>query len=341
MKTLRIILLPLSLIYTLVILIRNMFFDIGIFKTRKIDIPVISVGNITVGGTGKTPIVEYLINYLQTKNMKVAVVSRGYKRQSKGLVIVSDGKIVNPDPAVCGDEPLQIARKFPNAIVLVNENKFVASKLAKDKYCADIIILDDGFQHRKLFRNLDIVILKNSNSTYDNLLLPSGNAREPIISLNRADFLLLPDGNFDQNKINKFHDKPYATFKYQAIGLKSVFGNKTINLDLAKYKKCYAFCGTGNPESFYNTLTENELKIQKIKIFRDHHFYTEADLKKIIKESKELGTEYIITTEKDAIKLNKFYEKYKDVEIYYLIIKIKFIENEEKFLNKIDKLIKE
>lgn len=337
----RIILLPISFIYTLVILIRNLFFDIGLFKIRNLDLPIISIGNITVGGTGKTPIVEYLLKYLLTKNIKVAVVSRGYKRESRGLIIVSDGKIVNPDPYVCGDEPLQIARKFPQAIVLVSENKYKAAKLAKDTFNVDLVILDDGFQHRKLSRNLDVVILNASKSFLDRLLLPSGFAREPIHSLNRADFILFSNGDIDKKVIKNFEDKLHAKFTYKVTGLKNVFENNILHLEELKSKRCYAFCGIGKPESFYQTLKETGIFIQKFKTFRDHHFYNEADINNIISESKENKSDIIITTEKDAIKLSKFRNKFKDIALYYLIIEVKFIENEEKFLNKIDELIKE
>lgn len=340
MIILRLILSPFALVYTIIISIRNLLFDIGVFKTQKVNTNVISVGNISVGGTGKTPVVEYLIRYLQNYGLKVAVVSRGYKRKSKGLLIVSDGITINDDPIQSGDEPVQISKKFPEVIVIVSENKYEAAKLATEKFNANVILLDDGFQHRKLHRDFDIVIVDNSKPKLDYFPLPLGYAREPICSLKRADFILFSDNQNDNNLVNNYYDKPYALFTFLSTKFISIFDEKTILKEELCDKKCYAFCGIGKPDSFYKSLIKNEIVVKKFKKFPDHHIYSETEIDKIILDFTENDCDLLITTEKDAVKLSKFKMKFKNVPIYYLEIEAKIIQNENKFLNELDKLIK-
>lgn len=340
MIILRLILTPFAFIYAIAIFIRNLLFDIGLLKAKKVDASVISIGNITVGGTGKTPIVEFLIKYLQEKKLRVAIVSRGYKRKSKGLVIVSNGITINEDPMLCGDEPVQISKKFPGAIVIVSEDKYSAAKLATDKFNANIILIDDGFQHRKIYRDFDVVIMDNSLSNFDYFLLPLGYGREPIRSLKRAHFILITNKKNGDKAIKNYYNKPFALFTYSTDRFKSIFEENISNIGELYNKSCYAFCGIGKPDSFYNSLTQNGIKVKKFKKFPDHHYYSDAEIDKIISEYRALECNMIITTEKDAVKLTKYAKMFKDIPVYYIEVVVKFIQNEDKFLNEIDKLIK-
>src|SRR5579883_104077 len=194
------LLLPFSWLYGVIIWLRNLFYDLDIFSAEKVSKPVISVGNITTGGSGKTPCVEYIVDMLLKDGHTPAVVSRGYSRKSKGVVVVSDGRGKYADVGQSGDEPLQIAKKFPKAIVIVGEKKVDAARKAVI-LGADCIIADDAFQHRQFARTLDVVLCGEELATGKNTLLPAGNGREPLGSLSRANIVLASSS--DKNTVEK------------------------------------------------------------------------------------------------------------------------------------------
>ena len=171
------LLLPFAWLYAVPITLRNTLFDRGVLKQRAVNVPVISVGNLTVGGTGKTPLVEYIVRYLLALGRRVGVVSRGYKRRSKGVVVVSDGRELRVDARDAGDEPMQIASAFPQAIVVVGERRFDAAQEAV-RLGAEVIVVDDGFQHRYLKRDLNIVVVDSTNDVTAEALLPRRRAGE-------------------------------------------------------------------------------------------------------------------------------------------------------------------
>ena len=171
-------------------MIRNWLFDIGILKSVDVGVPVISVGNITAGGTGKTPIVENIAKIFIEQGKKVAIVSRGFGRASRGTVVVSDGKNILAKAKDAGDEPLYLAQRFNSVIVVVDEQRVRGAQLAVTKYGAEIILLDDGFQHRYLKRDIDIVLMDSQNSPFVTSLLPAGYRREPLRSLQRANAII-------------------------------------------------------------------------------------------------------------------------------------------------------
>lgn len=180
---------PFSAFYWLGVAIRNLFFDKGILKATKVEVPVISVGNISAGGVGKTPVVEMLVERLKRKR-HLAIVSRGYGRKSSGTIIVSDGKRQLVSVEKAGDEAYQIANKYRNLIVVVDEKRVRGAQKAI-KLGAELIVLDDGFQHRYLARDLNVVVLTAAEILEGDLLLPAGNRREPIASLERADVVMI------------------------------------------------------------------------------------------------------------------------------------------------------
>ena len=181
-----ILLLPFSWLYAMVMVCRNLAYDRGVFVVRGPGVPVISVGNLTAGGTGKTPLTEYIVGYLRNKHVRVAVVSRGYRRKSRGVVVVSDGKSVLVDATWGGDEPVQIAAKFPGVPVVVGERRVEAARIAVHALGAEVIVLDDGFQHRGIKRDLDILVMDARKDITSERLIPAGMRREPLNAIRRA-----------------------------------------------------------------------------------------------------------------------------------------------------------
>ncbi len=332
---LKIALFPFSLLYGLVVSIRNLFFDIGIFKTVKLNVPVISVGNLTAGGTGKTPLVEYILEFLLKQNIPVAVVSRGYKRKTKGTLVVADGEQLLCSADACGDEPFQIASKFPNSIVIVDEQKSRAAQLAVQKFNCNYIIVDDGFQHRKLHRDLDVVLIDASKPLKRELMLPAGLRREPISSLKRADIIIYSNWKQKADTLKNIGDKLTGCTVLEPRKLVGIQSDVISELQILKNKSCIAFCGLGNPDSFENTLEELGLKIKVFKVYSDHYQYLAEDIEILKKEYEEQKADFVITTEKDFVRLINMKAQINQLPLYYLEVAVRFISGEKEFLKKI------
>ncbi|MBN2413295.1 tetraacyldisaccharide 4'-kinase [candidate division KSB1 bacterium] len=299
-----ILLWPFSIIYGAITVIRNLLFDTGILPTVKIDCPVISVGNITVGGTGKTPTVITIAEWLLEKGFKVSIISRGYARESKDCVIVSDGKGRISPVKEGGDEPVLLAKKLPGVAVLVDRNRVRAAQLALRKFSPDVIILDDGFQHRRIYRDLDIVTINKEKLFGNNFLLPAGPLREFRFNLQRTNIVWM-NGNTGIETIprlpKQIKSKPFIYAKYTPVKLTDVNGNKS-KPELQSVP-VVAFSGLGNPDSFKQTLHDLGARIKAFIKFKDHHFYTEKDILGIEETFKNSSAKYILTTEKDWVKL--------------------------------------
>lgn len=340
MKILRIILYPFSLLYGLIIQLRNLFFDKGIFKVKKIDVPIISIGNIIAGGTGKTPVVEYVVKYLKSLGKHVAVISRGYKRETRGNLIVSDGKNIISDARACGDEPLQIAKKFFDAIVIVDENKYRAACVAKEKFNVDVIVIDDGFQYRWLYRDLDIVIVDSSRRKIDDYLLPTGYLREPISSLKRASFILYNQKNYGNSFKAYSIDIPAERIGYIAKSFVNIINGTKTGLDVFKNKNCTAFCGIGNPEAFKITLENVGLEVKSFLKYPDHHYYNGNEIEYLIERFIKDETDILVTTEKDSVRLLEYKNEFLEIPFYYLEIEVIFLTSEVRFLEIVNKSLK-
>jgi tetraacyldisaccharide 4'-kinase len=300
------ILLPFSWIYCGIVKLRNRCYDRGLFRIFKADVPVISVGNITAGGTGKTPFVEYLIRYFLQRGIRVALISRGYKRKSSGPVAIQAGGIDRGNARMIGDEPYQMAGKFPHAVVIVDANRARAAKAAVDEYRAQVIILDDGFQHRKLARDLDIVMIDSKSSLTEMRYLPAGYKRESVESLTRADLIAYTSIATDTKTATQpvIGKAPSITVAFKPKALICLHERKKLSPDQISGKKVLAFCGIGNPASFNRTLESLGTKIVKMMAFPDHHFYSNTDIQKIRSAYEEGKFDFVITTEKDAARLD-------------------------------------
>jgi tetraacyldisaccharide 4'-kinase len=315
MIILRLLLLPLSLVYYCIVSVRNFLFTIKVFKSVSFNTPVISIGNITTGGTGKTPFVIFLTNYFISKGKSVGVISRGYKRKSNDLAIAYDGKTITSDVHSTGDELLMIIYRFLGSdkfFAIAYHDRVKAINEMINKFSPDIIILDDAFQNRKVVKTIDIVIQDKENKTFlNNFLLPGGNLRETSRSLKRADIILY---NY---KFKKPDSTEENVIEYELTGIFDESGKKVeIQID----KKAILFSGIANNTSFHNIVSKQNIDIFNKFEFFDHYDYTYEDIERFIALYK--GNLVFITTEKDFIKIREFKEFISNYPVYYLRIDV-------------------
>ncbi len=325
----------LSHIYQLIIERRNYLYDTGKREKVSIDSFVISVGNISVGGTGKTPFVELLAKELTNTGKTCAVVGLGYKRKSEGTIVIRDINEILVDARIAGDEMAMLAEKLSLPIV-VSESKTDAAIEAVRQFKPDVVIVDDGFQHRRLKRDFDIVLL-DSLTIENPHLLPLGRAREPLASLARADAICLCNGaelNDQIDDILKNSGKEIITIKSQTKANDPLlkFGEPR-NL---KTEPAYAFSSIANPERFFNSLKGFAVPVGH-KIFPDHWYYTEKNIRKVIAAAKNMGASILITTEKDFVKLKDFSGLFlqNNVSCYVLPISVEILHGKEILFQKI------
>ncbi len=315
-----------SLFYGSLVSIRKIFYETKILTTKSLKCKVISIGNITVGGSGKTPTVEYLSNLLQSKGYKVGIISRGYKRKSRSTTVVTDGKSKPESWGPFGDEPFLLAHKLKNIPIVVGTSKYKAGSMMIEKFQPDVILIDDGFQHLSLNRDLDIVLVNSKDIKSDHKLIPSGKLREPISNLTRADLIVITKTNVHQpsnyliNKIKSFN-RPTIYNKIQIKDLLQYKSNKTIKLEKIANKKVYLFSALGDNESFKKIMDNTGAKIVGHSKYPDHYEYTFEDLKDIEQKAKKCNAEFLITTEKDLVKINSQYNK---IDIYAARMKMLF-----------------
>ena len=297
--------------YRAIIQARNWGYNHHLIKINQVGCPVISVGNITMGGTGKTPMVHFLTETLLKKDYRVAILSRGYKRNDTANLplVVSNGVHVLSNQKEAGDEPYLLARKNPGAVVIVDANRVRAGLSAIQRFKTNMIILDDGFSHRNLYRDLDLVMIDVLNPFGYGHLIPRGLLREPISALRRADAIILTRTCHNkeypeiQEMLERYQIKqPVFRFSLCPTRLTNLSTNKETLLDNPQ-DKWIACSGIGQPKSFANTLQDIGLSICEHVIFPDHHPYKPIDIeyfRVLMKQNKARG---VITTEKDAVKI--------------------------------------
>ena len=324
-------LIPLSWIYGCIIWIRNQLYDLGWIKGVVFNKPIISIGNITSGGTGKTPMVIYLAQLLQKNGKKPGIISRGYGRKSQGLQVVHNGKKLIASVEMAGDEPFLMANMLKNVPIIVSKNRIKGIKQLIDYYFVDVIIMDDGFQHRKVNRNLDILTISSNDKKIGYRLFPWGNLREPLKNINRANYVIYT------KTVN--HKTPAIHSEFQPF-LKTSPINSSLLPILMKYnassykkspppdKPIFAFCGIAEPNSFINSAKELSLKIKGRNFFQDHQEYTEAVIKELSEQIKVCNINQVVTTEKDMVKLPESFLT--EFEVYVIKIDVIF-KNESAF----------
>ena len=295
---------PLAWLYAVAARVRNWCFDRNILRVQHVAVPVISVGNLTTGGTGKTPFVEYIARYLCSKNKCVAVISRGYGRSTKGTHLVTDGKQIRGTAFKAGDESFQIANKLPAVIVVVDEDRVRGAQFAVDQFHPDVIVLDDGFQHRRLYRDMDIVLIDATRNIGEISFLPLGRRRENVSSLRRATLIALTRvDDIVPDWMNGLRDEtkaPMVTVNFRPERFRCLDTKEVCETEHMKGKQCVAFCGIGNPESFRKILVQSGLHVVEFVVYPDHHQYTEADFSALRSRLESGIAEMMVTTEKDA-----------------------------------------
>lgn len=300
--------------------LKNMLYDKHILQPKKVDAYVISVGNITTGGVGKTPVVSEIAKYFINKGDKVAIISRGYggRLSNKNINVISDGEKIYYNANLSGDEPFWLAQNTKGAIVITCKNRYKASKYAVEKFGVTKIILDDGFQHRKLHRDFDIVLMDSEKGFGNEKLLPAGPLREGTESFNRINKLVIVSKNTNHTraeKLAKIMSKKLHIQTQVCYTEPDYIYNIKTGEHLEKGKAITAVCAIGQPEQFFNFLTDYQ--INKKLTFDDHHIYKE----------EEIPQGLIVTTEKDAVKMQTFNR----TDIYAL--KLKTVIDVEALLN--------
>ena len=335
--------LPVSFIYGTAVRWRNILFDKGIFKSTSFQLPVICVGNLTVGGTGKTPHTEYLVKLLQ-EQFNIAVLSRGYKRKSRGFHIADTNNTVKD----LGDEPYQIKQKFPNITVAVCKQRVKGIKrLLKSDITPEVIILDDAYQHRYVKAGLNILLTDQHRLIYEDHLLPYGRLREGFEGRDRADIVIVTKcspgitqeemRHIEQGlRLNSDQQLFFSTFRYG--DLLSVWGDNTRKMSaFTENTNVFLLTGIANPKPILNLLHKTKAEITSI-CYPDHHHFTPGDISHINKKFNTLsqsGDSLILTTEKDASRL-KFVQGLSESvlkHLYYLPIEIEILNNQQATFN--------
>ena len=335
--------LPLSWIYGSLIRLRNTLFEVGMLKSHSFDVPLISVGNITVGGTGKTPHVEYLIRLLQDK-FRVAVLSRGYKRKSRGFVIANEESTVKD----IGDEPYQMKQKFPHVTVAVDKNRHNGiNKLTEGEAGKkiDVVLLDDAFQHRYVKPGINILLVDYHRLIIYDKLLPAGRLREPLSGKDRADIVIVTKCPRDLKPMEfRVITKAMCLYPYQHLyftmldydALRPIYCGEERPLDtISADDHILLLTGIASPRQMIVDLSPYSTHIQPL-TFGDHHTFTARDVEKINETFADMpGPKLIITTEKDATRLFGLKGLSKEVRhnIYTLPVKIEFMLGQEETFN--------
>lgn len=320
----RYLLFPIAVLYGWITDFRNFLYDKGVLKSYSFDIPIIAVGNLSVGGTGKSPQIEYLIRLL-SDNYKIATLSRGYKRKSEGFILANE----TSNAAVLGDEPFQFYKKFPNIQVAVDaDRKNGIEQLFSLKDKPDVILLDDAFQHRKVEAGFYILLTAYNDFFYNDFLLPTGMLREGRKGVKRADMIIVTKCPKDLSEIaqeeirTKLGGKQSVFFTFIDYD-NAIFSDRgMLDLSTIRKSKKIVVAGIAKPKPFYDFMQADDFNTIT---FSDHHEFSDADIETIKNKAKN---NIIITTEKDFVRLN---DKLQTNNLYYLPIKSSFISEQDKF----------
>jgi tetraacyldisaccharide 4'-kinase len=321
----------LSLPYGGAIWMRTLLYSLGLLNPKRFPCPVVSVGNITVGGTGKTPLVMALARGLKERGISVAILSRGYKGKNAPGPLVSDGQITFLSPEESGDEPFLMAKALKGIPILVGKDRFVNGRTALQRFSVRGLLLDDGYQHLQLYRDLDILLIDSHIGFGDHHLLPRGILREPLTHLRRADLFLLTKVENSETcqcleaKLHQLHPSSQVFHShYEPLGLIGP-EEEWEELHSLKGKRVLALSVIADPDYFSSLLRKCGMEIVEEVIFPDHHLYTTKDLAAI--EEKGRGVDWVVTTEKDMVKLKKL--KIDHPPIRALRIEMRIWEEEE------------
>lgn len=348
----RVILFLLSKVFHLAIKIRRFLYDVRLLRDYTIGVQVIAIGNLTVGGTGKTPVVEKFARELQAQGRTVAILSRGYRSKPPPLLnrlvnklllredrtpprIVSDGKSLLLDSETAGDEPYMLASNLRDVVVLVDKDRVKAGRYAIEKFGCDTLLLDDGFQYWKLAgRRRDILLVDSQQPFGNEHLLPRGILREPPSHLARANTIFLTKSNGQTNKLRariaRFN--PHAGIIeciHHPLYFEDVFTGERKGLEWIAGLKVASFSGIAQPESFEQSLLNQGAELVYTKRFADHHRFTQQEVLNVLNRSKKRQAAAIVTTQKDAVRFPKIDRR--DLPLYFMRVEIKIIAGAKDF----------
>ena len=348
----RSILFALSKVFLLVVKFRRFLYDARIMRDSTLGVQVIAIGNVTVGGTGKTPVVEKFARELQNQGRTVAILSRGYRSKPPPLTrrlinrllfrsdttpprVVSDGRSLLLDSETAGDEPYMLASNLKDVVVLVDKDRVKSGRYAIEKFGCDTLLLDDGFQYWKLAgRRRDIVLIDCQAPFGNEFLLPRGTLREPETHLSRAStiFITKSDGNTGRLRARIARQNPTAGIIeciHHPLYLEDLFTGEQVDLDFLKGSKVAALSGIAQPESFENSLVKLGAELVYSKRFADHHRFTQQEVLNTVNRSKKRQARAIITTQKDAVRFPKIDRR--DLPILFMRVEIKILSGAKDF----------
>ena len=345
LKSFRYLLLPITWIYGAIIWFRNWLYNKNILRSSSFNFPIICVGNLATGGTGKTPMTEYLVRLLKNE-YKTATLSRGYKRRTKGFAIAD----ANTTALMIGDEPMQFHQKFPDVVVAVGEERIVAiPQLLHQRPETQVIILDDAYQHRQVSAGLNILLTDHANLYTRDFILPAGDLRDVRSSSKRADIIIVTKCKAGLTEVEKNETiaeiKPRAD---QSVYFTTIVYSMPYHLftekriDITHDCSILLICGIANPRPLKEHLAKHADTYEMLR-YADHHIFDSSDLKDIKEQFEKINStnKVVLTTEKDAVRLEKFESELKDFPIYVVPIEHAFLFNEaEKFNTHITDFIK-
>ncbi len=311
--------------------LRNGLYSAGLLRAHEVAAPVISVGNLTVGGTGKTPLVVWLCRAMRRRQRRCAILTRGYKTQKAEL----------------SDEPALLAARCPDVTVVVNPNRVAGAQRAIGQHGAQVLLLDDGFQHRRLARDVDIVTIDATAPFGYDRLLPAGLLREPVAGLRRAGAVVIT--RCDQvseerlaqieGRVRRVNADAVIARAMHAPVNAATCGGVEIGLEELRGKRAYAFCGLGNPEAFFDTVRHVGCVLAGCRSFDDHHAYTRECLAEIRRQAAENSVDYIVTTQKDWTKIERLMPAENDPPMAYLAVEMEFLTGSEQLTALIDRVL--
>jgi len=315
-------------IYRLCLSLREWLYRQGLLKTAGAQVPIISVGNLTLGGTGKTPVVEKLVTELKRRGFRPGIITRGYKRRRMGVFAVNPENDTAQD---AGDEAAMLAKKT-RLPVLVAKSRIDGISMGIARFDINVAVLDDGFQVRHVRKDVELLIMNGSERQTEQHLFPLGIYRDPLEAMNRADAILINKGHLNNRTENMAATKPRYKIQYEPVHLISVKDGGTIDYRVLRGKRVVAFSALGDNHSFFTLLKDLGTELMKTIEFPDHHIYQDGDLRMI---ASIKNADMIVTTEKDAVKIEHMIS---NRNFFYLVIKVR-IEEEERLMDMImDKL---
>lgn len=358
-ESLRVLMKALSYVYASIIQLRVWLFQNRLWRPFELGCQVISIGNLTVGGTGKTPIVEVFARTLQQSGRKVAILSRGYKRKKRPLTervtrwitgrswhdppgVVSDGKTLQLDSAQGGDEPYMLASNLPKVAVIVDPDRVKGGRYAIRELGCDTLILDDGFQYLRLQHRLDIVLVDRTNPFGNRRVLPRGILREPVRNIRRAGFIFITKSNGDgaeelKNELRRYNGTAeIVECRHSAKHLQRLDTGERKPLETLKGLEVAAVSGIASPKGFEEELVRLGAKVLYHKRYADHHRYTPQEILDVISTGKRRGARVIVTTEKDAVRFPALGQS--DLPIYFLRVEIEMLNGAQAFQDWINRI---